>query len=79
MHVIWQQCVILVPFNDAFICCNVISNTELHMQVYTCGRNHQGLSSQIITLNSQIFQVKNSNQQSFGLVAKASVFKTKQF
>ena len=46
------------------------------------GRYHQELSSQLITLKSQISPVKNSNLQSSGLVclvAKSSVFKTRQF
>ena len=46
------------------------------------GRYHQKLSSQLITLKSQIFPIKNSNLQSSGLVgsdAKSSVFKTRQF
>ena len=46
------------------------------------GRYHQEPSSQLITLKSQIFPVKNSNLQSsglVGLVAKSSVFKNRQF
>ena len=46
------------------------------------GRYHQEPSSQLITLKSQIFPVKNSNLQSSGLVGllrKSSVFKTRQF
>ena len=54
------------------------SPTWLHW----CGRYHQEPSSQLITLKSQIFLVKNSNLQSsglVGLVAKSSVFKPRQF
>ena len=43
------------------------------------GGYHQEQSSQLITLNSQIFPIKNANLQSSGLVAKSSVFKTRQF
>ena len=46
------------------------------------GRYHQEPSSQLITLNNQIFPVKDSNLQSsslVGLVAKSSVVKTRQF
>ena len=46
------------------------------------GRYHQEPSSQLITLKRQIFPVKNSNLQSsgsVGLVAKSSVFKTRQY
>ena len=46
------------------------------------GKYHQELSSQLITLKSRIFLVKNSNLQSsglVGLVAKSSVFKSRQF
>ena len=46
------------------------------------GRYHQEQSSQLITLKSQIFPVKNANLRSsglVGLVAKSSVFKPGQF
>ena len=42
------------------------------------GRYHQEQSSQLITHKSQIFPVKNSNLQFSGIVAKSSVFKTRQ-
>ena len=45
------------------------------------GRYHQEQSSQLITFKSQIFPVKNANLRSsglVGLVAKSSVFKTRQ-
>ena len=46
-------------------------------EAYNRGRYHQESSSQLITLQSQIFPVKKSNLQSsdlVGLVAKSSVF-----
>ena len=45
------------------------------------GGYHQELSSQLITLKSQIFPFKNSNLQSYGLgglVTKSSVLQTRQ-
>ena len=46
------------------------------------GRYHQEPCSQLVALKSQIFPVKNANLRSSGLanlVAKSSVFKTRQF
>mgnify|MGYP001804940236 CR=1 FL=1 len=55
-------------------------NTNLVLYVW--GLYHQEPSSELITLKSLIFPVKNSNLQSsglVGLVAKSSDFKTKPF
>ena len=49
---------------------------------YYWGRHRQEPSSQLITLKSQIFPVKDSNLPSpglVGLVANSSVYKTRKF
>ena len=60
----------------------VFSSPQTKLIHQPWGRYHQEQSSQLITLKSQIFPVKSSNLQSSGLVvlvAKSSVFKTRQF
>ena len=63
-----------------FVVCH--TKSQLAVSLYCWGRYHQQRSSQLITLKSRIFPVKNANLQSsglVGLVAKSSVFKTGQF
>ena len=60
----------------------LLKSVSVFLGGYIRGRYHQEPSSQLITLKSQIFPVKNSNLQVSGfvaLVAKSSVFETRQF
>ena len=67
-------------------CCHGTATVSCNLAIpkfkHYWGRYQQDPSSQLITPNSQIFPVKNSNLQSSGLVgllSKSSVFKTRQF
>ena len=51
---------------------------HLHKRQSYKWKYHKEPSSQLIKLKSQILQVKNSNQQSLGLVAKSSFFTARQ-